>query len=56
MQGLADGYFVIPYTIGNYLAGDKPNLVKTDHPEFEKVAKEVKDLTNKLLSIKGKNS
>jgi succinate dehydrogenase / fumarate reductase flavoprotein subunit len=56
MQGLADGYFVIPYTMGNYLAGDKPTLIKTDHPEFEKVAKEVKDLTNKLLSIKGKRT
>ncbi|MCU0331973.1 MAG: fumarate reductase/succinate dehydrogenase flavoprotein subunit [Ignavibacteriaceae bacterium] len=56
MQGLADGYFVIPYTMGNYLAGDKPTLVKTDHPEFEKVGKEVKDLTNKLLSIKGKRT
>ena len=56
MQGLADGYFVIPYTMGNYLAGDKPTVVKTDHPEFEKVAKEVKDLTNKLLSIKGKRT
>ncbi len=56
MQGLADGYFVIPYTMGNYLASDKPTLVKTDHPEFEKVAKEVKDLTNKLLSIKGKRT
>lgn len=56
MQGLADGYFVIPYTMGNYLGGDKPTLVKTDHPEFEKVAKEVKDLTNKLLSIKGKRT
>ena len=56
MQGLADGYFVIPYTMGNYLAGDKPTLVKTDHPEFEKVANEVKDLTNKLLSIKGKRT
>ncbi len=56
MQGLADGYFVIPYTMGNYLAGDKPALVKTDHPEFEKVAKEVNDLTNKLISIKGKRT
>jgi succinate dehydrogenase / fumarate reductase, flavoprotein subunit len=56
MQGLADGYFVIPYTMGNYLAGDKPIFIKTDHPEFEKVAKEVKDLTNKLLSIKGKRT
>ena len=56
MQGLADGYFVIPYTMGNYLASEKPTLVKTDHPEFEKVAKDVKDLTNKLLSIKGKRT
>ena len=56
MQGLADGYFVIPYTTGNYLGGDKPTAVNTDHPEFEKVAKEVKDLTNKLLSIKGKRT
>ncbi|QQS37304.1 MAG: fumarate reductase/succinate dehydrogenase flavoprotein subunit [Ignavibacteriales bacterium] len=56
MQGLADGYFVIPYTMGNYLAGDKPSAVKTDHPEFEKVAGEVKDITSKLLSIKGKRT
>jgi len=56
MQGLADGYFVIPYTMGNYLASDKPSVVKTDHPEFEKVAKEVSDLTNKLLSVKGKRT
>ncbi len=56
MQGLADGYFVIPYTMGNYLAGDKPTLVKTDHPEFDKAAKSVIDLTNKLLSIKGKRT
>ena len=56
MQGLADGYFVIPYTIGDYLASAKPTFVKTDHTEFEKVANEVKDLTNKLLSIKGKRT
>lgn len=56
MQGLADGYFVIPYTMGDYLASYKPAFVKTDHPEFEKTAKEVKDLTNKLLSIKGKRT
>ena len=56
MQGLADGYFVIPYTLGNYLAADKPTLVKTDHPEFGKVALEVKELTMKLLSIKGKRT
>jgi succinate dehydrogenase / fumarate reductase flavoprotein subunit len=56
MQGLADGYFVIPYTIGDYLAAAKPVFVKTDHPAFEKTANEVKDLTNKLLSIKGKRT
>lgn len=56
MQGLADGYFVIPYTMGNYLAADKPTAVKTDRPEFEKVANEVKEITNKLLLIKGKKT
>lgn len=56
MQGLADGYFVIPYTMGDYLATYKPLAIKTDHPEFDKAAKDVKDLTNKLLSIKGKRT
>ena len=56
MQGLADGYFVIPYTIGNYLAGDKPTLLKTDHPDFEKVKKDIEEMTAKLLSIKGKRT
>ncbi len=56
MQGLADGYFVLPYTIGNYLAGDKPTYVKTEHEEFNKAAKEIDDMTNKLLSIKGKRT
>jgi len=56
MQGLADGYFIIPYTMGDYLASYKPTLVETSHPEFEKVKNEVQDLTNKLLSIKGKRT
>jgi succinate dehydrogenase / fumarate reductase flavoprotein subunit len=56
MQGLADGYFVLPYTIGNYLGEDKPSLIKTDHSEFSKVQKEVEGLTAKLLSIKGKRT
>jgi succinate dehydrogenase / fumarate reductase flavoprotein subunit len=56
MQGLADGYFVIPYTMGDYLASYKPTLVETSHREFEKVKNEVQDLTNKLLSIKGKRT
>lgn len=56
MQGLADGYFVLPFTVSNYLAGDKPTLVKEDHPEFVAVAKNIDDMTNKLLSIKGKRT
>ena len=54
MQGLADGYFVIPYTIGDYLATTKFAAVKTDHPEFEKSEKETKEMLNRLVSIKGK--
>ena len=56
MQGLADAYFVIPYTIGNYLApnlGKKPNI---EHPEFLKAVDDVKERTRKFLSIKGRRS
>jgi succinate dehydrogenase / fumarate reductase flavoprotein subunit len=53
MQGLADGYFVIPYTIGGYLAGVKPGTVKTDNPEFKKSVDDVNASANKLLSING---
>ena len=53
MQGLADGYFVIPATLPNYLAGQKPGSVKTDAAEFKAVENEVRERTNKLLSIKG---
>ncbi|RMD50852.1 MAG: fumarate reductase/succinate dehydrogenase flavoprotein subunit [Ignavibacteria bacterium] len=56
MQGLADGYFVIPYTIGNYLATAKPAKVTTDHEQFAKDKKGVEDFVNKLLSIKGKRT
>ena len=59
MQGLADGYFVIPSTIGNYLATqprDAKDKVTTDHPEFKKALDEVKARTEKLLSIKGNRS
>ncbi len=56
MQGLADGYFVIPYTIGDYLATYKPSLVDTSHNEFEKVKNEVKETIDRLLSIKGKRT
>jgi succinate dehydrogenase / fumarate reductase flavoprotein subunit len=56
MQGLADGYFVIPYTIANYLAQTKPGKVTTDHPEFRKSQEDVSTQIKKLLSINGKRT
>ncbi|MDN3667961.1 fumarate reductase/succinate dehydrogenase flavoprotein subunit [Echinicola jeungdonensis] len=56
MQGLADGYFVIPYTIGDYLAGMPNEKIPEDHEEFKKAEKEVKDKIQKLLSINGKKT
>jgi succinate dehydrogenase / fumarate reductase flavoprotein subunit len=57
MQGLADGYFVIPYTIGGYLATIKePGKVKADHPEFRKCEDDVRSSLNKYLSINGKKT
>ena len=56
MQGLADGYFVIPYTVGDYLAEIGPAPVTTDHEEFRKAEKAVKDKVDKLLSIRGKRT
>ena len=56
MQGLADGYFVIPATLPNYLAGQKPGTVKTDAPEFKQVEAEVKERLAKLLAIQGTRS
>ncbi|MFT2010891.1 fumarate reductase/succinate dehydrogenase flavoprotein subunit [Pontibacter sp. 13R65] len=53
MQGLADGYFVIPYTIGDYLAQMPATKVSTDHPAFVEAEQNVKAITNKLLSING---
>src|SRR5690606_11589008 len=53
MQGLADGYFVIPYTMGDYLAQIGPAPVDANHPEFAKAEKGVKDAIQKLLSING---
>lgn len=54
MQGLADGYFVIPYTIGDYLATSGLKPIKTDHPAFADAEKQVRDRINQLLSINGK--
>ncbi len=56
MQGLADGYFVIPYTLGHYFGTAKQPKVNTDHPEFRRVEAEVKERTNRLLGLKGKRT
>jgi succinate dehydrogenase / fumarate reductase, flavoprotein subunit len=56
MQGLADGYFILPYTIGNYFATAKQAKPTTNHPEFKKALDGVNALTKKLLSINGKRT
>lgn len=56
MQGLADGYFILPYTIGNYFASAKQARPSTEHPEFKKAMENAGALTKKLLSINGKRS
>src|SRR3989339_407145 len=57
MQGLADGYFVLPYTVQNYLSSDiKTGAISTTLPEFDAAEKAVKDRLQGLLSIKGKRS
>lgn len=57
MQGLADGYFVLPYTIQNYLADQSLwGKIPTDHPEFVKAEKGVQDEIDRLMNIKGKRS
>ena len=53
MQGLADGYFIMPMTIGNYLARTSPGAVDTDHPAFNEVEDEVRDRIGSLLSVGG---
>jgi len=54
MQGLADGYFIIPYTLGNYLAGRGFRKVEPDHKDFIKGMGVVNDRIDKLVSLKGK--
>ena len=57
MQGLADGYFVLPYTIGDFLAHEiRTGKIPTDLPEFDAAEKEVKERIDKLMSIKGSKS
>jgi succinate dehydrogenase / fumarate reductase flavoprotein subunit len=56
MQGLADGYFVLPYTLGHYLATSKQAKPSTSHAEFKKAEEGIRTLTHRLLSIKGKRT
>ena len=56
MQGLADGYFVLPYTIGDYLSDVERTPIANDSPEFMDAEQKVKDRLQKLLNIKGKKT
>ncbi|MFN7825184.1 MAG: fumarate reductase/succinate dehydrogenase flavoprotein subunit [Pseudobdellovibrionaceae bacterium] len=56
MQGLADGYFVLPYTIGNYLANTKTDKLETSHDAFKGAENAVKNEISKLMNIKGNRS
>ncbi len=56
MQGLADGYFVLPYTIGDYFTSAKQTKPSTSNAEFKRVEDEVAERTRKFLSIKGKKT
>jgi succinate dehydrogenase / fumarate reductase flavoprotein subunit len=56
MQGLADGYFILPYTLGNYFASTRSNKASADHPEFKKSETDVKARLQRLLSIRGKRT
>ncbi len=56
MQGLADGYFVLPYTIGDYFATERPRKPSLGHPEFRKVEEEIAARTKTFLAIKGRRT
>jgi len=57
MQGLADGYFVIPYTLGNYLADEiRTTPISLDHPAFVEAEKKANDRIQRLMSIQGKQT
>jgi succinate dehydrogenase / fumarate reductase flavoprotein subunit len=56
MQGLADGYFVIPYTIANYFATSKQKRPSTDHAAFRQAEENVTGITQRLLAIKGRRT
>jgi len=56
MQGLADGYFVLPYTIGGYLAGESFPEAPIEHPAFKETTREVQSRVERLLSVNGKRT
>ncbi len=56
MQGLADGYFILPYTLGNYFGSTKQEKITTDHDEFRAAEARAQEKIRKLLSIKGKKT
>jgi succinate dehydrogenase / fumarate reductase flavoprotein subunit len=56
MQGLADGYFILPYTIGDYLATAKFKAVKTEDAPFKEVQQSIEQMVKKLMSINGKKT
>jgi succinate dehydrogenase / fumarate reductase flavoprotein subunit len=56
MQGLGDGYFILPYTVGNYFASAKPAKVPASHAEFKRAEEGVRQFTKRLLSINGQRS
>lgn len=56
MQGLADGYFVAPYTVGGHLAGRKLDPVSEDHPAFDEAESAARDRTEKILAVNGRRS
>jgi succinate dehydrogenase / fumarate reductase, flavoprotein subunit len=56
MQGLADGYFILPYTVGHYLASNKLDTVDESHPEARAALASVEDRTRRLLAVKGRRT
>jgi succinate dehydrogenase / fumarate reductase flavoprotein subunit len=56
MQGLADGYFILPYTVGHYLASTKLEKLGDEHPEARKAVEDARGRTEKLLAVKGKRT
>jgi succinate dehydrogenase / fumarate reductase flavoprotein subunit len=56
MQGLADGYFILPHTVAGYLAGRRPGQGNPAHPAFQQAHRDVEERTRRLLNIKGRRS